>query len=114
VTCTSHCSACGSHFHSLESFDLHRAGDHATGRHCVNPDDCNRLAIATTEGVCRLVQGVDTVSPVTIYRSRRHAEDTDAVLRLRSAERQAEVSRGELDHAKAASGCARALAGAGA
>jgi len=113
VICTVHCAACGSHFHSLESFDLHRAGDHATGRHCVNPDDCDRLAIATTEGACRLVQGVDELSPVTIYRSRRHAEDTDAVLRLRSAERQAERSGAERDHAETATGRAHALAGAG-
>jgi hypothetical protein len=86
--CTFHCASCGSHFHSLEAFDLHRAGEHATQRVCLDPDDFDTLVVATTGGVCRLVQGVDQISGVPIFRSKRHAEDHDAVLRLRSADRR--------------------------
>jgi hypothetical protein len=113
VTCTFHCAACGSHFHSLEGFDLHRSGDHAAGRFCLDPDDCERLVVATTDGVCRLVLGVDELSPVTIYRSRRHAEDEDAVMRLRSAERQDEGACREVEGVPGSRASARALAGVG-
>jgi hypothetical protein len=110
VTCTFHCSACGSHFHSLEGFDLHRAGDHADQRYCVDPDEVDRLVVATTDGVCRLVRGVAELSPVTIYRSRRHADDEAAVLRLRSADRRPAGAEGGLDPAEASGRDARALA----
>jgi hypothetical protein len=45
TTCTNHCSGCGRHFHSLESFDLHRTGDYGEplgsegGRRCLSPLD---------------------------------------------------------------------------
>jgi hypothetical protein len=113
MTCTFHCAACGSHFHSLEGFDRHRSGDHATRRFCLDPDDVDRLVVATTDGVCRLVRGVPELSPVTIYRSRRHADDQDAVLRLRSADRLAEDAADDLDAAGASTRPARALAGVG-
>jgi hypothetical protein len=108
VTCTFHCSECQAHFHSLEAFDLHRAGDHASGRVCLEPDECDRLVVATADGACRLTRGVAELCPVVIYRSRRHAEDEDAL-----AERQAEGTRGDLDHSAPATGRARALAGVG-
>lgn len=109
-TCTFHCASCAGHFHSLEAFDLHRAGDHATRRFCLDPDACERLTVATTEGVCRLDHGVAALRGVTIYRSRRHAEDENAVLRLRSAERWTKGFGGDRDPAEAAAGDAHALA----
>jgi hypothetical protein len=113
MTCTFHCSGCGSHFHSLEAFDLHRSGDHALARYCIDPVDCDRLAVATADGVCRLVRDVDEISPVTVYRSRRHAEDGDAVLRLRSSERPSGRARGGGDPSATAERQARALADGG-
>ena len=110
MACTFHCAACGAHFHSLEGFDAHRAGDHATGRYCVDPDECDLLVVATDDGVCRLVGGAGEVAPVTIYRSRRHAEDHGAVFRLRSAERQPGRGEGDLDPAGGSGRHTRALA----
>jgi hypothetical protein len=60
TTCTSHCSACRCHFHSLNAFDMHRQGSYAsndleTGRHCVHPLDLDGKLIALTEeGECRM------------------------------------------------------------
>lgn len=58
--CTSHCSACGLHFHSLHAFDAHRQGDYASndpelGRHCVHPFDLDgKLVVLTEAGECRM------------------------------------------------------------
>jgi hypothetical protein len=110
MICTHHCSACGSHFHSLEGFDLHRSGDHTAGRFCLDPDECATLTVATTDGVCRLTHGLAELSPVVIYRSRRHADDQDVVLRLRSAKGRAEDTGGGVEAAGSSRPSARALA----
>lgn len=71
ITCTYHCSACGSHFHSLEAFDSHRSGDYASndpnlGRHCDDPADRldasgnARLVVLTDDGECRMYADVQT------------------------------------------------------
>ena len=114
MTSTFHCSACGAHFHSLEAFDLHRAGDHAAGRFCLDPDECERLVVATEEGVCRLVRGVAELRGVTIHRSRRHDQDhDDAVLRLRSADRRQADAQEAVEVHRSTEAYARALMDAG-
>ena len=101
--CTYHCAACGAHFTSLEAFDLHRDGDHAVKRYCLDPDEVPRLAVATTEGFCRLAKPGQELPDVVLYRSRRHADDHErAVLRLRVGERAAERPPGDLDLGRAA------------
>ena len=87
--CSHHCAACGSHFTSLEAFDLHRAGDHARGRYCLAPDEVEALAVVSRSGVCRLVRGCDELAGVTVYASRRHVDDRQAAIqRLRVSERR--------------------------
>jgi hypothetical protein len=65
TTCTYHCSACGCHFHSLDSFDAHRQGDYEStdpeiGRRCIHPFDLldrngkSRLEELTVDGECRM------------------------------------------------------------
>jgi hypothetical protein len=79
-TCTYHCSKCGRHFHSLESFDAHRTGNYAsddpeTGRRCLAPCEVldarglERLVAITEEGECRLY--AKTERNVTIWTLRR-------------------------------------------
>jgi hypothetical protein len=97
VFCRYHCVACGSHFASLEAFDLHRDGDHAGKRYCLVPDDCERLAVASSAGVCRLTNPPAELKGVVIYTSARHAADREnAVQRLRGGERAAEGPSGDL------------------
>lgn len=52
--CTYHCSACASHFASLKAFDLHRHGEHAVERYCVEPMDDRRLAPKSEAGICNV------------------------------------------------------------
>lgn len=59
--CTYHCGGCGRHFHSLEAFDKHRVGDHAsndpeTRRRCVSPLDLDGepLVPLTKDGICTI------------------------------------------------------------
>jgi hypothetical protein len=111
MTCRHHCASCDGHFASLEAFDVHRAGDYATGRFCVDPHECDRLVVATEEGVCRLVGGIAELQGVTVYRSRRHADDTEAVLRLRSADRRDGRSRRGVETARRSEASARAQVG---
>lgn len=66
--CTYHCASCHSHFSSLESFDVHRTGDHATGRSCLPPDDVPTLVVAG-EGECRMYR--EPVAGAVIYTTRR-------------------------------------------
>ena len=84
VHCTYHCPSCGTHFHSLEAFDAHRLGDHASndallGRHCEHPldrigKDGRTLFIAlTTVGVCDLSRP-EPLSDVTIWTLRAKLE----------------------------------------
>lgn len=74
VTCTYHCSACGKHFHSLESFDCHREGDYGSsdpelGRHCAHPWDLDgRLVELTQAGICRAYEAAK--APVTVWTTR--------------------------------------------
>jgi hypothetical protein len=76
TTCTYHCQSCGTHFHSLEAFDAHRQGDHASndpelGRHCVHPFDlAGRLTPLTEDGECRISHG-DVKRGVTIWATAR-------------------------------------------
>jgi len=72
TTCTYHCGACGTHFHSLKAFDAHRQGSFAapTGwaeaRHCVHPHDLgSRLMMLTEDGECRV--HADVKRGVTIW-----------------------------------------------
>lgn len=48
--CRCHCSRCGSHFASLEAFDLHHEGSGATLVPCVFPEDAPLVEI--TGGTC--------------------------------------------------------------
>ncbi len=52
--CRYHCSACRTHFSSLNAFDAHRDGDHATGRYCDEPADDERFAAVAENGVCTM------------------------------------------------------------
>jgi hypothetical protein len=107
--CSFHCSGCNRHFASLEAFDLHRVGNYETGRFCIDAGACDRLVVASSDGVCRLTRGVNELRQVAIFRSRRHAEDTDAVLRLRSADRRHRGAQGGVEVAHDSEASARAL-----
>jgi hypothetical protein len=65
VTCAYHCGACHSHLASLDAFDAHRAGDHSGERHCLGPDDVEKLGVKSDEGVCRMY--AEPVEGVTVY-----------------------------------------------
>lgn len=54
VTCRYHCSGCRSHFSSLNAFEAHRFGDHATGRDCDEPADDDRFAAVAENGLCSM------------------------------------------------------------
>jgi hypothetical protein len=104
VTCTYHCGSCGTHFHSLNAFDAHRQGDHATndpetGRHCVHPWDLldkkgNAVLVSLTEeGICRIYeekagQTIWTIAK-DLVRARERYGRTEAA---RSSEDPREVS----------------------
>ena len=65
VLCSCHCAACGTHFSSLRAFELHRNGDFATGRYCIEPLDDDRFAPKDERGACKLGQGEK--SPVIVW-----------------------------------------------
>jgi hypothetical protein len=69
LVCTYHCGACHSHFASLEAFDLHRAGDYADARYCLDPDDEKTLSEAG-RGPCRMYPK-QSVDEATIWTSTR-------------------------------------------
>ena len=80
TTCTYHCSACGLHFHSLEGFDAHRAGDFTSidpelERRCIHPlDMAGRLVPLIVGGECRLYDdgsGAAFERDVTIWTTSR-------------------------------------------
>jgi len=54
ITCRYHCPACHGHFSSVNAFDAHRVGDHATGRYCDEPADDERFTALSERGVCRM------------------------------------------------------------
>jgi len=91
--CRYHCTACNTHFASLEAFDAHRQGDHASndpelGRHCVHPLDLldkNGLLVlvaANAHGVCRIRSPQDDV---TIWTARRGVGRLEALRSQRAA-----------------------------
>jgi hypothetical protein len=83
--CTNCCSACRSHFTSLEAFDAHRACDHAEGRHCLYPDGVESLRVASENGVCSML--AEPRTGVTVYATVRNA-DARARLSLRETPRR--------------------------
>jgi len=86
TSCTYHCAACGLHFHSLEAFDAHRVGDHAsndpeTRRRCVHPLDLDgKLVLLSEDGICR-IGGPDVQVGVNVW---THGGD---MARLRASSR---------------------------
>jgi hypothetical protein len=87
--CTYHCGGCHTHFASLEAFDLHRAGDHATRRRCLDPNDEPRLS-EVGRGVCR-VYVVENLN-VVVWTSTRAIGRAGKAFATR-AERSAESER---------------------
>jgi hypothetical protein len=80
--CTSHCSPCGRHFHSVAAFDLHRVGKFATGRHCASPnelvaeDGSPMLEALTDSGECRMYATVEcNVTVWTLAGARQKAAE---------------------------------------
>jgi hypothetical protein len=75
--CTSHCSNCGLHFHSLEAFDAHRTGSHTEGRYCLHPYDLDgKLTPLTTTGDCRMYDPAQ--AGVTVWHNPTRAAQTRA------------------------------------
>jgi hypothetical protein len=92
TSCTYHCAACGLHFHSLEAFDAHRVGDHAsndpeTRRRCVHPLDLDgKLVLLSEDGICR-IGGPDVQVGVSVWTSdrRKGTRPWDAPVRAAEA-----------------------------
>lgn len=90
TTCTSHCSQCGRHFHSLKAFDAHHDRDDTGWPVCLDPldlvdrDGRERLVALTEHGECRMY--AEFQRDVTIW---THAQDPagEAWLASRRAER---------------------------
>jgi hypothetical protein len=90
ANCSSHCSACGLHFHSEASFDRHRRGEYqpedgGQGRHCISPHDDDALdrdgepyfVALSEDGVCRM-HPEDVREGVTVWTDRKRLEKTRA------------------------------------
>jgi hypothetical protein len=86
VSCTSHCSACGSHFSSIEAFDAHRVGsfsadDPESARQCEHPLDANertggeRFVALSDAGACRAYEARQGVIVWTLAASLRRARE---------------------------------------
>jgi hypothetical protein len=72
--CRYHCRNCGSHFSSLESFDVHRDGP-MSDRRCEFPEN----DLVELQGVCKISEFDDeTSAPIplvgTIYTTKRAAQ----------------------------------------
>lgn len=69
--CTSHCSRCQRHFHSVAAFDAHRIGSYAsndpeTGRRCAHPIDLGeKFTALTNDGICSMY--AEPISGVTVW-----------------------------------------------
>jgi hypothetical protein len=72
--CEAHCRACDSCLTSTRAFDVHRAGDHATGRYCVDLDADPRFEVKTNAGRCSC-SSVNVREPIVLWTLR---EATDA------------------------------------
>lgn len=69
-TCTYHCAACNSHFHSLQGFDLHRQGSFRDGsRYCEDPQDVKGLIKLYEDADCDLAR--PTERNVTVWTGAR-------------------------------------------
>jgi hypothetical protein len=79
TTCTYHCASCGRHFHSIDSFDLHKAHDKNGWPYCLDPLDLQdrdgrpRLEALTTDGICRAYETLHNVTVWTVAGSREKA-----------------------------------------
>lgn len=69
--CRCHCSACGSHFASLEGFDQHRAGSHGGGRYCLEPLDTPGFELVDDRGHCEMYP--EARHPVRVWTTARSA-----------------------------------------
>jgi hypothetical protein len=72
IGCSYHCSGCGSHFSSLEAFDLHRTGSFQESTRACWGEECEGKLVPKTEhGICKLGGHDERWQGVVIWQSAR-------------------------------------------